>query len=155
MIVNDVNRYLENSPKNVRILHDDAHSTWVCLEYCPKNKPYRINFFTPGNYGWNDFPNAKEKFANKINAWLPELQDPNPFKNLVIVEKCRKSKNPAEQFLYVLMFAFGCALNNEESFLNPFGNKSIEDVRKIVCSEWSNGFKKEMPTIQAIWNGSS
>lgn len=150
--MNDVNQYL--GPKKIHIFHDVAHRTWVCLQHTPRDKqPNKLKFLTPGQIGWLDFQNAKEKLVNEINAWLPHLKNPNPFQHFELPE-CGKSNDPTIQFLYVLMFAFGCALNVEESCMNPLGDETVEDVRKIVCSALSNGLEKEMPMIQAIWNAS-
>lgn len=150
IIVDDINQHL--SPKAVHILHDVENSTWICLQYCPKYRPYKMNVLTPGKEGWKDVNlNARQNITDEINEWLPGLKDPNPFAKFVL-PSCSKSNDPATQFLYVLMFAFGCAANIEESFLNPHGDKPIEHIRKIICNVMSNGLENEMSMIQAIWN---
>lgn len=152
--MDDVNQFLVH--KNVRILYDDAHNTWICLQYCPKGKKrQQIKMFSPVmevEEGWLKFPMARAKLVKEVNAWLPNLED--PFKCLEM-PPCSKSKQSAIQFVYVLAFAFGCTLDFNESIHNPCGDKTVENIRQIIGNALSNGLENEMPTIQAIWGASS
>lgn len=148
IIVDDVNQCLAS--KNVRILYDDAYSTWICLQWCFSNHRNRIKMFTPVMVnGWSKFPIAREKLVKEIIAWLPNLK--KPFQNLEI-PPCSKSTEPAIQFVYVLVFAFASALGFSEAIVNPCWDKTIETVRKIIGNALANGLENELSTIQTIWN---
>lgn len=149
-IVNEVNQYLIS--ENIRILRDDAHNNWACLKYCQKKRSYQIKFYTQEiNHGWGDSKNARQKLIEEINAWLPNLKDENPISKFQII-CCSTTNDPAKQFLFVLLYAFGCALGVEESFLNPTGDKPIITIREIICDALSNGLEEGLPKIKEIWS---
>lgn len=148
IIVNDMNQYL--ACKNIRILYDDAHSTWVCLN----KQRIRLKLFTPVNSNhWSKDEMTQNKLVKKINDWLPTWSPSlkYPFEKLELTPCC-KSRDPATQFLFVLLFAFGLALDFGEAIFNPLGDKSTDTVRKIIGDALLNGLEKEISTIKAIWN---
>lgn len=143
VIVDDVNQCLAG--KNLKILYDDAHSTWLCFHY-PINKIRNRNIlmFSPVDVfasGWSKFPIAQQNLIKELNAWLPNFKDPLAHLGQ---KPCRPSEQPATQFLYVLVFAFSCACNFTELFSNPCGDKPIGSVRKIIGDALSNGLGNEM-----------
>lgn len=149
-IVAAVNRLMEG--RNVRILRDYAHNTWCCLHYRPiseQQQEPKIEFLTPSeHFQWPEFRRFKTNIVEKIRNWLPHLDLDNPF-GIFVIPICFKTNDASNQFLSVLMYAFGCALKFPECFCKPFGAANdMANIRKVISKAL---MESQMPTIEDIW----